>query len=30
VSINLQKLPLDLVEDVMRFAPNYAREWQPT
>jgi tRNA threonylcarbamoyladenosine biosynthesis protein TsaB len=30
VSINLQKLSLDLVDDVMRFAPNYAREWQPT
>lgn len=30
VSINIQKLQLDLVEDVMRFAPNYAREWQPT
>jgi tRNA threonylcarbamoyladenosine biosynthesis protein TsaB len=30
VTINLQKLQLDLVKDVMRFTPNYAREWQPT
>ena len=30
VNINLHKLSLEWVEDVMRFAPNYAREWQPT
>lgn len=30
VIIQLKKLHLEWIEDVIRFGPNYAREWQPS
>jgi tRNA threonylcarbamoyladenosine biosynthesis protein TsaB len=30
VTIDIKKLQLDVVDDVMTFRPHYGREWQPT